>query len=213
MSSRLDDALKGLSPPRPAGLDALRQAMAVEKPEGSPRQDALTLAAVLLGLVAASGAALLLADATDAGHLAARAWVVTLVAAAGLLATVLAARPRASMRWLGGAAVLAAAALLVTTRPLEAPATAPGWVCTASHLGLDLVPLGVVAWWLRRAAFGPWRAGLAGAAAGAAGAMLGELACAQSAVHVAVFHLPAWLASVALGFVLQRVVRPRSFAP
>ncbi|MBX7101979.1 MAG: hypothetical protein K1X89_29955, partial [Myxococcaceae bacterium] len=107
MSGRLDDALKGLSTGKPAGLEALRQAMAVEKPEGSPRQDALTLSAVLLGLVAASAGALLLAGATDAAHLAARAWVVTLVAASGLLASVLSARPRTALRWLGGAAVAA----------------------------------------------------------------------------------------------------------
>ncbi|MBX7100909.1 MAG: DUF1109 domain-containing protein, partial [Myxococcaceae bacterium] len=60
---------------------------------------------------------------------------------------------------------------------------------------------------------GPRRAALAGAAAGAAGAMLGELACAQSALHVAAFHLPAWLLSAVGGLVLQRLIRPRSFAP
>ena len=89
----------------------------------------------------------------------------------------------------------------------------PQWVCTVSHLGVDLVPLAVVLWRMRVAAPSLWRAIAGGLAAGVPGAALGELACGQGARHVALFHLPAWLLVVALSWALSRRLRPASFAP
>ncbi|MBS2031126.1 MAG: DUF1109 domain-containing protein [Deltaproteobacteria bacterium] len=115
------------------------------------------------------------------------------------------------------ALALASAALaicaIVAMRGPGLTSPLPQWVCTVSHLGVDLVPLAVVLWRMRVAAPSVWRALAGGLAAGVPGAALGELACGQGARHVALFHLPAWLLVVTLSWAVSRRLRPASFAP
>jgi hypothetical protein len=93
------------------------------------------------------------------------------------------------------------------------PSTTPEWVCTVSHLGLGAGPLGLMLAMLRKSALSAARTALAGLAVGATGAMLGELACEQSWVHVATFHLSAWLGLAVVAMLVARRLAPRSFAP
>jgi hypothetical protein len=106
------------------------------------------------------------------------------------------------------------AAVLVLSRatPHEASHLS-GWVCTASHAGVALLPMAVALLTLRSAAFHPLRALNAGLAVGTAGALVGELACTQDWRHVAGYHLSAWALVAAVSLVLSRFLKPRSFAP
>jgi hypothetical protein len=109
-----------------------------------------------------------------------------------------AAAAAAVVGWRGGGAV--------------APATSP-FACSLSHLGVDLVPLAIVLYALRRFAWTLGRAALAGAAAGATGAIAGELACARGWGHVLVHHLGTALLITILGVLISRARTPDSFAP
>jgi predicted lipid-binding transport protein (Tim44 family) len=111
-----------------------------------------------------------------------------------------------------GSAALAMIATVALRGPGQ-PSSLPPWVCTVSHLGVDLAPLAFVLWRMRVAAPSVWRALAGGLAAGVPGAALGELACGQGARHVALFHLPAWLLVVALSWAASRKLRPTLFAP
>lgn len=115
-----------------------------------------------------------------------------------------------------GVTVLAAAAVmaeLVIGRGAGLPSQTPPWVCTVSHVGFDLIPLVLVLRALRWMSPQPVRALVAGLVAGTVGALSGEVVCGQSARHVALFHLPAWLLVVLAALLLSRWLKPRSFAP
>lgn len=110
-------------------------------------------------------------------------------------------------------AVAGLAGVVVLLRGEGAASTAAPWVCTVSHLGVGLLPAAVMVLVLRHQAPNSTRSLVAGLAAGTVGAFAGELACGQSATHVALFHLPAWaLVAVAVSVISSKVT-PRSFAP
>jgi hypothetical protein len=66
---------------------------------------------------------------------------------------------------------------------------------------------------LRGMAPSPLRSVVAGLAAGSTGAVVGELVCAQSAAHVALFHLTTWGAVGLAVVILSSTLSPRSYAP
>lgn len=110
-------------------------------------------------------------------------------------------------------AFVPAAAVLVLVRTQLGPSSTPEWVCTATHLSVAVVPLLIGLFALRRTA-PRLLAGVAlGVAAGATGAIVGELACGRDATHVLLFHVTAWGAVVAAGAALSVLIRPRSHAP
>lgn len=126
------------------------------------------------------------------------------------------APPRTRGRgWLAGwALALGGATLLVLSRE-SAPtvSSVPEWVCTLSHLGVGLLPAGVTLAALRGAAFQPGRALLGGLSVGTAGAVVGELVCAQGRLHVLLYHLSAWALAAVATLVVSRFLSPRSFSP
>jgi hypothetical protein len=166
-------------------------------------------ATVLLTVFAALSASLV-----DVHHLMARApWLVAL-AVFGATAGVAAIAPGASAaRMAAGAIGVGLMAALVISRGSGVSSTTPGWICSVSHFGLDLLPLGAALAALRQAAWQRSRAIVAGLGVGAAGAALGELACHQGAVHVLVHHIGAWLLAALTCVVIARRLRPRTFAP
>lgn len=111
-----------------------------------------------------------------------------------------------------GGAVLALG-LLIALRGEGHPSALPEWVCTLSHLGTGLVPLAVLLSAMRAAALSQWRLAAAGVVSGSFGALLGEFACGQGALHVALFHGGAWLLALLLAQAVGRFLRPTSFAP
>ena len=89
----------------------------------------------------------------------------------------------------------------------------PDWLCSISHLAVDVVPAGVALWLLRGGAWHPLRAVAAGLAAGTVGLLVGEIGCERGLAHVLVYHLGFWLVAAATFLLATRWLRPRSFAP
>ena len=114
-----------------------------------------------------------------------------------------AAAAAAVVAWRGGGGGGAAAAVA---------ATSP-FACSLSHLAVDVVPLAILLYALRRFAWTLGRAALAGAAAGATGAIAGELACSRGWGHVLVHHVGTALLITLLGVLISRARTPDSFAP
>jgi hypothetical protein len=199
-----------LSRARAAALAELRAAPA----PASWRRHALLVAAGFVATSALAACAMALAGAADPALVAARAAWLGSLAALGALAGVAALAPRGAP---ARAAVLLAApalmAALALSRGAGLPSETPEWVCSVSHLGLGLLPLGVALWGLRQAAWRPTRAVAAGLGAGTAGAFLGELACHRGTTHVLVHHVGAWLVVVAACVLVSRNLKPRTFAP
>jgi len=112
-------------------------------------------------------------------------------------------------------AVLAVTAMgaIVATRGAGASSATPAIACSSSHLAVDLIPLGLVLFALRRFAWTLDRSLLAGAAAAATGAIAGELSCARGWTHVLIHHIGAGLLIVVACVVISRMRKPRSFAP
>lgn len=131
------------------------------------------------------------------------------LAAVGWLAV---APPR---RWGRAAAVGSVAAVVaaVALRGAGQASASPQWLCTVSHLGADLLPIALALAALRTAAPTRARVLAAGCAAGLPGFILGELACGRGALHVLLFHLPAWGAALLLTAAIGPRLQPRSFAP
>lgn len=107
---------------------------------------------------------------------------------------------------------LAAAAVLVGRGNGLVSAT-PAIACSASHVAVDLVPLGLVLVSLRRFSWTLGRALLAGAAAAATGAIAGELSCARGLTHVLIHHVGAGVAIAVICALVSRARRPETFAP
>jgi hypothetical protein len=109
-------------------------------------------------------------------------------------------------------AVTAVVAMVATRGEGASPAT-PAIACSGSHLAVDLIPLGLVLFALRRLSWTLDRSLLAGAAAAATGAIAGELSCARGWCHVLIHHVGAGLLIVIACVVISRMRRPYSFAP
>lgn len=196
-------------------LSAAREELALKRPVRRWRSQASWVFAASVGMVVVVAGVLFALRQVDAGHLLRRSpvfallWVTAAVCAWGALS------PSGRRMRLGGVVLaMVSAAVLVASRaePHVAP-TLPGWVCTASHFGVALVPLAVALLSLRAAAFLPLRAIVAGLAVGTTGALVGELACAQGWRHVAGYHLSAWALVAAVALVVSRTLKPRSYAP
>jgi len=122
--------------------------------------------------------------------------------------------PRARVSRLAAVALApAACAAMLALRGAGTPSATPPWVCTVSHLGLDVVPPGLLLVLLRNAAPSRSRALVGGLSVGTVGAVLGEVACGQGWEHVARYHLPAWLGVMGLAWLGARWLAPRSYAP
>lgn len=199
-----------LSRARAAALAELRAAP-VAKP-WSAQAARLAGAFALTGLVAAAVA--LAASLAGWGRVLERAsFIVGLLVIAALGGVVaLAPRLRGARAAVIGATPIFMAAL-VLSRGAGFTSTTPAWVCSASHVALGTIPLAFALAALRQCAWRWSRALAAGFGAGAAGALLGELACRQGARHVLVHHVGAWLVIAAACTLISRRMRPRSFAP
>jgi hypothetical protein len=167
-----------------------------------------------------AGTGLLAAVAALAAHLA--GWtraldraplllsLIATAALAGFAAVAPGGRGWRGAALVGGPALMAA---LVLSRGAGAPSSTPEWVCSASHVGVGVIPLVFALWGLRQSAWRWSRALAAGLGAGTAGALLGELACHRGAQHVLVHHVGAWAFIAAACVFLSRRASPRTFAP
>ncbi|PTL85283.1 DUF1109 domain-containing protein [Vitiosangium sp. GDMCC 1.1324] len=196
-------------------LSAAREELALNRPVRRWRTQAAWMFVASAALTAVVAGVLLVLGQTSLSFLLGRApllgllWATSAVCAWGALA------PRGRRLQLVGVgmAVASAAALVFARASIEAEPTLPGWVCTASHVGVALIPLVVSVVLLRGAAFRPLRALLAGLSVGTTGAFVGELACAQGWRHVLGYHLSAWALVAVATLTLSRFLVPRSFAP
>jgi hypothetical protein len=107
---------------------------------------------------------------------------------------------------------VAVAAILFGRGP-GLPRAMPAIACSGSHLAVDLIPLSLVLYSLRRFSWSLGRAALAGAAVAATGALAGELSCQRGWMHALVHHVGAGLVIVAACVLISRTLRPQSFAP
>ena len=138
------------------------------------------------------------------------------IAALGAVAAIAPRAPTGGIPiWRMAALVAAAAGMMavVLARGTSGSAAHPEWVCSASHLGVGILPLLFALLGLRQSA-PSWTGALAaGLGAGTTGALLGELACHRGAHHVLVYHLGAWAVLALACVALSRMLRPRTFAP
>lgn len=209
-----------LPPVRPPSMDALAKARAAMQAEAAAPKRASWKAGVLkasgtiVGLTLAVAGVLLAIGACTLDFLSSRAVTLAALMTVGVVTTWASLRPGGRLgRLVSLGLVAVAAGLIVLVRGAGSPTTQPAWVCTASHFAVGLAPAAVVILLLRGMAPNRLRAVVAGLAAGTTGALVGELACAQSAGHVAVFHLSAWvLVALVVTFISARLT-PRSYAP
>ncbi len=120
---------------------------------------------------------------------------------------------KGALRWTGALLALAAVAAILIGRGAGLPRAIPAIACSGSHLAVDLIPLGIVLYSLRRFSWSLGRATLAGAAVAATGAIAGELSCARGWVHTLIHHVGAGVVIVAACVLISRAIRPQTFAP
>jgi hypothetical protein len=195
---------------RAAALAELRAAPAAV----SWRAQAWRVVAGFAGTGLLGAAAALIASLSGWPRVFERAPLLLCLLATAALAGFAALAPRGRL-WrvaviAAGPAVMAA---LVLSRGTGAPSSTPEWVCSASHVGIGLIPLAFALWGLRQSAWRWSRAVAAGLGAGTAGALLGELACHRGAQHVLVHHVGTWIVVSAACVLLARRARPHTFAP
>lgn len=195
---------------RAAALAELRRAPRAV----SWRHDALT--AVLLVLVTTAmvlgiGAWL---SIVEVQRLRGRWLPLALLVAVQSVGVVAAIAPgRRAIRWSAAALALAAAAAILLGRGAGTPSAMPGFACSSSHLAVDLVPLALVLFYVRKFSVTAGRAFLAGVAVAATGAMAGELSCGRGWAHVLVHHIGAAVAVAVACVLLARARPPRTYAP
>lgn len=133
------------------------------------------------------------------------------VQAVGVFAAI--APGKAMVRRSAAVLAIAAAVAILAGRGAGTPSATTEFACSTSHLAVDLIPLGLVVYSLRRFAVTVGRSLLAGIAAAATGAIAGELSCGRDWTHVLIHHLGSAVA-IAIGCILlSRMRPPRSFAP
>ncbi|XXF79259.1 DUF1109 domain-containing protein [Myxococcaceae bacterium GXIMD 01537] len=196
-------------------LGAAREELALAPPMRRWRAQAAWTFAASAGLSVAVAGVLLALGQVSGAALLGRAPMLALLLTTSAVGAWGALSPRGRRLRLAGLALslVSAAALVVTRASPHAAPTLPGWVCTASHVGVGLVPLVVALLGLREAAFSFPRALVAGLSVGTTGAFVGELACEQGWRHVAGYHLAAWALVTLAALVVSRSLKPRSFAP
>lgn len=130
----------------------------------------------------------------------------------GLLAAIAPGRSRLGpVSW--ALAALGVLVVLARREVVGAHAELPGWVCSASHLAVGLIPLTLVVRRLRDIAFDFRRALTAGLALGVSAPLWGEVACERGLTHTLVHHIGALALLVIVCLVLARTGARRSFAP
>ncbi|MCU0699480.1 MAG: DUF1109 domain-containing protein [Myxococcaceae bacterium] len=209
-----------LPKPRPPSMEALAKARAAMQAEAATPRRASWKAGVvkasgtIVGLSLAVAGVMLAVGACTVDFLSSRAVTLASLMTVGVVTVWASLRPGGRVgRLVSLGLVAVAAVLIVLVRGAGEPSTQPAWVCTASHFAVGLAPAAVVILLLRGMAPNRLRAVVAGLAAGSTGALVGEFACAQSAGHVAVFHLSAWaLVALVVTFISSRLT-PRSYAP
>lgn len=201
---------RGLARSRAAALAELRrQPLAV-----SWRWDAARTLLAVIGTTALVVGVGLQAAIVEPGRLSERLLQVVLLIALQALGVFVAIAPgRARLRWTAALVAMASVAAILTGRGAGVSRAIPAMACSASHLAVDLIPLGFVLYSLRRFSWSLGRAALAGAAVAATGAIAGELSCARGWVHALVYHAGAGLVMVAACVLISRAIRPQAFAP
>jgi len=200
----------GMARARAAALDELRRS-----PRAVPwRQDAATAVLLVLATTAMALGVGAWLSIVEVHRLQGRWLPLALLVAVQVLGVVAAIAPgRRSMRISAAALALAAAIALPLGRGAGVSTAMPGFACSTSHLAVDLVPLALVLYFVRKFSVTTGRALLAGVAAAATGAMAGELSCGRGWSHVVIHHLGAGLAIVVACALLARARAPRSYAP
>jgi hypothetical protein len=150
----------------------------------------------------------------EPGRLAERLPQVALLIALQSLGVFAAIAPGGrALRWTGALLAAVAVAAVLVGRGAGLPRAIPAIACSGSHLAVDLIPLGIILYSLRRFSWSLGRAMLAGAAVAATGALAGELSCQRGWVHALVHHVGAGLVIVAACVLISRALRPHTFAP
>ena len=214
-----DSSTRGTQPEVPALARVRAAALAELRAQARCRSWRRQAAGVVL-LVLATTALVIevgsLVSIIDPDRLARRALPVALLVILQIVGVFLAIAPGRRLARFGAVILAAAAAATVVawrgSGGAGAPAISP-FACSLSHLGVDVVPLGIVLFALRRFAWTWGRAALAGAAAGATGTIAGELACARGWGHVLVHHIGTALLITLLGVLISRTRTPDSYAP
>ena len=174
------------------------------------------LAAVLL--VLASTAAVLAAGAwlsiDEIDRLSAR-WLplalLTIVQVLGVFAAI--APGKAVLRRIAAALAIGAAIAIVAGRGGGHPSMTPAFACSTSHIAVDLVPLTLVLYSMRKFSVTLGRSLLAGVSAAATGAIAGELSCGRGWSHVLIHHVGSGAAIAIACVLLARYRQPETFAP
>jgi hypothetical protein len=202
---------KAMERARAASLQAL-QAQPVSPPW---RRSAYAWLAMMVGLWLAVGVVGLASRAVSLDFLLHRAPTLALVFASQAVCLWAALAPRAVRLRLPAVAlgVVTMAGLIVARGSGPHPSEWPGWVCSASHLAVDALPLWMALRILRGMAPASGRSLAAGLAAGATGAQVGELACGQGWQHVALYHASVWMFAAAICLFIARISKPHSYAP
>ncbi len=117
------------------------------------------------------------------------------------------------MRWSAAMLAVSAAVAILVGRHGGAVSPLPGFACSTSHVAVDLIPLALVLFYLRKFSATLGRSLLAGVAAAATGAMAGELSCGRGWSHVLVHHIGAGAAIAIACVLLSRVLAPQTLAP
>jgi len=208
----IDEAGSGsaLGRARAAALAELRrQPVAV-----SWRREAIRTVLAVLGTTALVIGVGAWVSIVEPGHLGERLPQVALLVALQSLGVFAAIAPGGrTLRWTGALLAAVSVAAILVGRGAGLPRAVPAIACSGSHLAVDLIPLGLVLYSLRRFSWSLGRATLAGAAVAATGALAGELSCQRGWLHALVHHVGACLLIVAAGVLISRVVRPQTFAP
>lgn len=212
---REDEKPAGLAPAamaraRAAALEELRR-----QPRAVPwRRHAIGIVLAVLGTTALVLGLGSWFSIVEIDRLSGRLALVTLLVALQGLGVYAAIAPgKTLLRRLVAVLAVTAAVAIVATRGVGASSGTPAIACSGSHLAVDLIPLGLVLFALRRFSWTLDRSLLAGAAAAATGAIAGELSCARGWSHVLIHHVGAGLLIAIACVVISRMRRPHSFAP
>lgn len=206
--------------PKPPTSDALAKARAAMMAEAklpkraSWKSGVVKASGTVLGLATAVAGVLLAVGGCTLDSFSSRAATLAALVTVGIVTMWASLRPQGHVARLVSLGLVAlSAAFIVLVRGVGAPSPQPEWVCTVSHLAVGLAPAAVVIVLLRGMAPNRLRSVLAGLAAGTTGAIVGEFGCGQSAGHVALFHLSAWVAVALLVTVISSRLTPSSYAP
>lgn len=208
----------GHAPRQSSTLTRVR-AVALEELRRQPqpvswRRDALGTLVVVLGttaLVLGVGAWLSIIEIERIRDRMVPLMLLVALQALGVFAAI--APGKAMLRWGLGVLALAAVVAVVVGRGDGVSPHAPAYACSTSHVAVDLIPLGLVLFSLRRFSWTLGRSLLAGVAAAATGAIAGELSCGRGWTHALVHHIGAGLLIAIVCVVLSRARRPQTFSP